>query len=639
MALEPAAIEAVLNELRAYIRHGDKTFAKTAIRAVGRVVELARIVFDRHGASSGNVTRERQAASRIALDALHGLSLVTQVSESKAVVGEAVSVMQSILLGLCVPTILSDGSTFVLEDPNEVRAFAMRRILLLLVSSLSNLQQSYASAVEEEDSDEEEKEESELQKLSVNLKSAALSAALWIVGEWMANASMFGQSAWMHGMENQARAKQELLRLIDSCFPYFKTFEKEQAIHFASKVWLSSAVSNSSSTDVAVCEHILAMGRLDVNPNVKDRARFESCLLQSSIGLKYDKNGMDEQPNNANLNQEQAKAVLLSNKPSPSYLPIEDENNIDLTSFRFGTLSSLVGHQVRGTSTVLPPWAKKNSPMSLREPIEVAKEQVAQNFSEQRNVTGFYDNDDSDSDGDDDSSGSSSSSESGSSSGGSDSHSDSDDDSSSNSSDDDGNGNLTAPVPSGMPMNGNMQNNQIFGLLGTQTSKPVPQPVPQPFNATIPPKASSDDDSSESDSSDSSSSSDESTGMQMPSDAINHTQNGAMMNANPVDGNLLNLMPSNGFAPAPQARATSTMDDFKGLVMNPTNGNNSQPQGIDQERDSSAWIQFVRPELCGGLSVQARYLRGPTKDNELRLRNINPSNVNAVCLQLGFKNT
>jgi len=649
LALEPAAIEAILNELRAYIRHGDKKFAKTAIRAVGRVVELARIVFDRHGASSGNVTRERQAASRIALDALHGLSLVTQVSESKAVVGEAVSVMQSILLGLCSPITLSDGSTFVLEDPNEVRAFAMRRILLLLVSSLSNLQESYTSPVEAEDSDEEEKEESELQKLSVNLNSAALSSALWVVGEWMSNAPMFGQSTWMHGTENQARAKQELLRLIDSCFPYFKTFEKEQAIHFASKVWISSAVSNPSSTDVAICEHILAMGRLDINPNVKDRARFESCLLQASIGLKYDKNGMDEQPNNASLNQEQAKAVLLSNKPSSSYLPIEDKSNIDLASFRFGTLSSLVGHQVRGTSTALPPWAKKNSPMSLREPIEVAKEQVAQNFSEQRNVTGFYDNDDSDSDSDDDSSGSSSSSESGSSSGGSDndsdSDSDSDDESSSSSSDDDGNGNFMATAPPVMPMNGNMQTNQMFDLLGTQKSQPVPQPVSQPisqpFNATIPPTASSDDDSSESDSSDSSSS-DESTDMQMTSNAVKLGQNGATMNANPVDGNLLNLMSSNGFAPVPQARTTSvssTMDDFKGLVMNPTSGNGSQPQGIDQERDSSAWIQFVRPELCGGLSVQARYLRGPTKDNELRLRNINPSNVNAVCLQLGFRNT
>ena len=80
------------------------------------------------------------------------------------------------------------------------------------------------------------------------------------------------------------------------------------------------------------------------------------------------------------------------------------------------------------------------------------------------------------------------------------------------------------------------------------------------------------------------------------------------------------------------------MDDFKGLVMAPITVTNSKPKGINPERDSSAWIQLVRPELCGGLAVNARYLRGPTKENELRMRNINPSNINCVCIQLGFSN-
>ena len=641
LALEPAAIEAVLNELRSYIRHGDRTFSSTAIRAVGRVVELARIVYDRHGASNGNAVGERQAASRVALDALHGLSIVTQVSESKVVVGEAISVMQSILLTLCTSTTLSDGSTFILEDPNEVRTFAMRRILLLLVNSLSNRQKSYMDDDVDDDSDEDEKEVSDLERISIDLNSAALSSALWIVGEWMANAPLFGTSTWMHGSDNKARARQELLRLVDSCFPYFKSFEKEQAIHFASKIWVSCASSTTTaaaSSDVAICEHILAMGRLDVNPNVKDRARFESSLLHTSIGLKYDTNGIDERPSGACLDQEQAIAILLTNKPSSSYLPIEDETNIAQTSFRFGTLSSLVGHQARGASTSLPSWAKKNSSAALREPIEAAKENLAQNFSEpRRQVTGFYDNDkkssDSSSEDSSDSDSSSSSSESSTDSSGSDSDSDSDDDSSS-SEDDNGNGSFIAKAPPLVSTNGGIQNNQLFQPMANQHNASTPQP----FNAnTVSHTASSDDDSSESDDDSSDDSSDESDSV--PTNTMQKFgQKGVIPNPSQEEGNLLGIMSSNGFSPGPVSNNTSSfsaMDDLKGLVMEPVK---VEVRGIDLERDSSAWTQFVRPELCGGLSVQARYIRGPSKENELRLRNIDPSNSNVVCLQLGFSN-
>ena len=58
--------------------------------------------------------------------------------------------------------------------------------------------------------------------------------------------------------------------------------------------------------------------------------------------------------------------------------------------------------------------------------------------------------------------------------------------------------------------------------------------------------------------------------------------------------------------------------------MEPIKNNDPRIQSVDPERDSSAWTQFVRPELCGGLSVQARYLRDSTKENELRMRNIDP---------------
>jgi len=634
LALEPAAIEAVLNELRAYIRHADKNFATIAIRAVGRVVELARIVYDRHGASSGRASRDRQEASRIALDALHGLSVVTQVSESKVVVGEAISVMQTILLSLCTSTTLSDGSPFVLEDPNQVRAFAMRRILLLLVNSLSKRQKSYFGEIAE-DSDEEEKEVSDLESLSIGLNSLALSTSIWIIGEWISNAPLFGTSDWMHGSSNKSRAKQELLRLLVACFPYMKSLEKEQAIHFASKILVSDAsatTTTAESSEAATCEHILAMGRLDTNPNVKDRARFESCLLHTSIGLKFDTNGIEESPNGTSLDKNQATAILLANKPSSSYLPIEDVNSVDLKSFRFGTLSSLVGHQARGACISLPPWAKKNSPMELREPIEVAKEQLAQNFSDRRQITGFYENSDSSSE---DSSDSESTSSSSGSSSTESSESDSDNSSSSSNQNGNGNGNfITNAPPTLVSTRGNIQKNDLFQPVSNQET------LSRPLKPTIVPSTvSSSDESSDSD--DSSDDSSDNNEIKPISNAENFGPKEILPNSTQGVGDLLGTMSTVVAPSVPESHNTlssSTMDDLKGLVMEPIKNNDPRIQSVDPERDSSAWTQFVRPELCGGLSVQARYLRDSTKENELRMRNIDPFNTNAVCVQLEFSN-
>jgi len=294
-----------------------------------------------------------------------------------------------------------------------------------------------------------------------------------------------------------------------------------------------------------------------------------------------------------------------------------------------------VGHQARGASTSLPSWANKNSPSALREPIEAAKEKLAQNFSDpRRQVTGFYDNaeNSSESSSEDSSDSDSSSSSSGSSTDSSGSESGSDDDSSS-SEDDNGNGSFIANAPPLVSTNGGIQNNQLYQPMVNQTNTSIPQP----FKAnTISYTASSDDDSSESDDD----SSDESDSV--PTDTMKKFgQKGVVPNPSREEGNLLGIMSTNGFSPGPGSRNTSSssaMDDLKGLMMEPVKVDDPKIRGIDLERDSSAWTQFVRPELCGGLSVQARYIRGPSKENELRLRNIDPSNSNVVCLQLGFSN-
>jgi hypothetical protein len=587
--------------------------------------------------------KERRIATRIALDALHGLSTLTQASDSKVVVGEAVSVMQSILLLLASSNTLSDGSNVVVEDPNQVQAFALRRILLLLVSSLSNRQMTYIGETNE-DSDEDGKEASDLEKLCIVLPPSALSSALWIVGEWMTDTPSLGVSSWTNGSHNISSARQELVRLVDCCFPNFKAGEKEQVIHFASKVWMSHVSSNMASTsppEIALCEHILAMGRVDVNPDVKDRARFESSLLHACSGLKYDTTGMDERPGATVLDTKKTKAILLANKPSPSYLPIEDDASGGMNSFRFGTLSSLVGHRARGAYISLPQWARKNSPIALREPIEAAKEQLAHNFSDPAQMQtsgetrGFYaednDSDSSNSSSDDsgDSDTSTSSSESSdSSTDNSESDSESNDSSSSSSGNDSDNINLLAPLAS---TNGTVQNDLMFQPMIQQKAVP-----------TVPSAAlsSSDDDSSGSEEDDSS---DESGGI--PStNILNSKATDIMANQSQKEGNLLGMMSSSsGFAPAPAPEArrnskSSAYDDLKGLVMAPIKVDDQKTQKIDVERDSSAWLQLVRPELCGGLSVNARYLRGATKKNELQMRNIDPSKTNVVCIQLQFTN-
>jgi AP-3 complex subunit beta len=653
LALEPAAIEAVLNELRTYIRHGDKAFASSAIRSVGKVAELARVVYDRHGHIHQRTTKERQTANRIALDALYGLAMVTQTSDSKVIVGEAVNVMHNILLLLGSTSIGHRGEIVLVDDPNNVQAFALRRILLLLVNTLSNRRTDLLERNDDDDYDDE-REVSSLALMSLDLPPAALSSALWVMGEWLANTPSFTTSTWTSGKQDIGQVRKELIRLVDRCFSDLDPSTKDEAIHFASKVWISIAMVQSltpslsgSTSEMAVCEHILSMGRVDVNPDVKDRARFESSVFHTAIGLKFDTDGMDERPGSASMTIANARTILLSNKPSPSYLRIEDDATLDMNSFRFGTLSSLVGHRARGTYLPLPNWSKENSPSLLRESIEAAKEQLAPVFMGQSQTTtgphsGFYDEDvkgpkrvdDSD---ESSSSGSSSSSSNSSSSEESDgqnadSESDSDDDSSSESSGAKNDRHTTDPS-----INGSMiQKSHLLQPVLHQNEIPA---VPA-FQSHLSSQASSDDEDSSSDDSDDSTSDDEKYHGDVSSANLVKSNNMAA-SANGNDGNLLGLMAANGFAPVPEvsnSTQSSVLDDLKGLVLAPITIPDQRETAPDMERDSSAWIQLVRPELCGGLSVEARYLRGPTKMHQLQIRNIMQGNPCIVCIQVRFGN-
>lgn len=652
LALEPAAIEAVLNELRTYIRHGDKPFSSAAIRAVGKVAELARVVYDRHGQIHGRAIKGRQTANRIALDALSGLAIVTQTSDSKVVVGEAVVVIHNILLLLGSTNVVSSGETVVVMDPNDVQAFALRRILLLMVNTLSN-RRATDPEKRNEDEEDEEKEASDLALVSLDLPPAALSSSLWVMGEWLAGTPSLSTSSWTRDGQETTKVRQELVRLVDRCFSELDPWTREEGIHFASKVWISIALEQAlspkmsgSSPEIAMCEHILAMGRMDVNTDVKDRARFESSVLHASVGLKFDTDGMDERPGSTGMAIENAKRILLSKKPCPSYLPIDDDATVDMSSFRFGTLSSLVGHRARGTYLPLPNWAKENSPSVLREPIEAAKEQLAPTFmdpSQKRRgaSTGFYGDDDDrkdmgdDIDGSDSSSASSNSSSSEESDGqnaDSESDSDSDDDSTSDDSD-----SKNDPIVPKSSANGASQNNLLLQPMLQQTDIPA---VPA-FRNHLSSQASSDDESSSSDDDDDSSDDENYNGGVTSATLLNFPDRTTQATRFSGEGNLLGTMTASGFAPVPEVSSTaesSVMEDLKGLVISPISVQDPKVSEPDTERDSSAWFQLVRPELCGGLAVTARYLRGPTKEHELQMKNIFPSNPCIVCLQVQFEN-
>jgi hypothetical protein len=497
-----------------------------------------------------------------------------------------------------------------------------------LVQTLSSRVKVDEEEEEGSDDDDDEPEPSELEKITLELPPKAVASALSMVGDWLSNINTATLSLQSVDGNAKSNMRLELVRLLVRAFPDLDSNEKEQGIHLASKFLVSSAsgVAPSSAKEVAGCEHVLSMGRVDVNPDVKDRARFESAIMHVTVGLKHDTDALELSPSigGGDITMENAKRMLLDRKPCPSFLPVEDDETVDKKSFRFGSLSSLVGHRARAYIS-LPGWAEKNSPKALRDPVEAAKEQVAPTFTEQPGASGFYDGDVGNSSSSDDNSSSSSSESSDGQNADSESESDSSDDSSTSSGEPSGGVNLLGGQASGM------QNN----LLGTHPMQPMvqaaPAPVPimQPYVTTT---ASSGDDDSSSSNSSSSYSSDS-------SEEYNGDVSSANIHSKSADGNLLGMggMASSGASTLTNG-SSSAMDDLKGLVMAPLVVDESQGADPNIENDSGAWIELVRPALCAGLSVRGRYLRGPTRKREAQLKGLDPDSPNVVCLQVQFAN-
>ena len=607
LALDPMSIKAVLEELRSYVRHGDREFACAAVRAVGRVVELARIVHDRHGQAQGRVAEERRQANTVALNALAGLLTLTQTSERSVLVGQAVIVMQQIL------ALLKDDGQLV-EDPLNVQDRVRNRVLLLEVYTLSK-RLPIESEMENNKEDDSDDEDSPLmdrlgQLVSVVLPPPASASAIWLLGESLAST----QTQW------NGRIRAEFLRLLARCFPDLDGSEKEQAIHMASKVLVSSVVDSSTAP---ICEQLLSMGRMDVVPDVRDRARFESHLIEASnTVLQHDRENLEALPASASLNKPNAIQILLSTKPQPSSLPLEKSNShaTESDAFRFGTLSSLVGHRARSAYIALPPWATEDSSSDLRKPkkreVGTGTGGYANGSTPTELPSGrFYDEESSGSTSDSSSS-SSSSSDSSSESSDSESESDRSNKASSTPAALDVFASSTAPAPVALTRVGNVE---------TASDSSA--------------SSSSGDDDDDDDDDDGYSSSSEDSSSERDS---SHVATGNLVNMGDSSEQppVVDMFGSSSLSRATSQGGSSAADDLKGLVMAPiVVDQDAKPKDPNFDRDSGSWTQIVRPEHSGGLSVQIRVLRGVTKARQAQLMNLPDASPKVVCIQFRFSNT
>eukprot|EP00985_Skeletonema_marinoi_P021036 scaffold12689_cov97-Skeletonema_marinoi.AAC.2 len=611
LCIDPSAIDAVLSELRSYVRHNDKSFACAAIIAVGKVAELARIVYDRRAFTGGiDADAARDESNSIALGCLSGLVTLSEFSKNDQVVGECIATIQRLLAQLWskdggFSTGGGEANIKVLKDPALIQERVLKRLLLILIRSISE---------QDEEPDEEETNPNRLEDRAVAVPPPATASLLWTIGEWL---TMSAQTlTWNMDSASKSKIRVEVLRMLAKAFSQLDAQIKLQALHLASKVFLmnKSDHGSSSAEENALSEFILAMGRADVMQDVRDRARYESNVLHLTAGLNGDTSMLQQRPSSNCMSVEKARKMLLDRKPTATSLPLDGKefgsakNEIDI--FRFGSLSSIVGSKAGGSSLPLPDWALVNSSSSLRDPEVLRQKKAAEDEAD------LYD---------DSSSGSSSSDDDTSSSDSSSSSDDSSDESSDSEEEEE------EEIVS-----------DIFVESNGLAAKPIPAST-QVSNDLLPSMINEEEDDS---SSSASSSSDDSSDSDSDSDD-NLKGETAVQNQTVVEGTLFDL-PADTInttqPPEPQyvkgaSTGSSVASGLEGLVMSPLVVNKSdanEPSNIDD--DSGLWKPLVRPELSGGLSVKLRFIFGQSRAKEVATLGLDPSNPSTVCLQAHIEN-
>jgi AP-3 complex subunit beta len=569
LALDPPSIETVLTELRQYLQwwhpqdddEQEVEFVVAAVAAVGRVAELAQICYGRQGRGS--------EANVIVLNCLFGLVTVSLVIQDSRIVGQAVVVMYRIL------KLLQPGSNIV-PDPNRVRAAATQRITLLLYNTLTRLCEVSESEGneddDEDDSDDDDDDDDQADVLkkwantTIVLPPSASAAAM----HWMAEILVVDSNNNSHDcvLQNHLTIRREMARLLTRSFLDLEEVEKEQAMYFAFRL-LQNA--DSSETERRLSERILGLGRVDASPNIRDRARTFSNWAHVSVGLQFDREAFDEPSFPSRIDKERMKTSSQGRTCYPSYLPFEKEDD-----YRFGSLSSLMGHKAHESYRPLPDWAAENSPASLREepPPNVngnAKDMLYRNEETSTDSSESQEYED----------GSSSEDDEGDSSSESDSEeSFSDDDTDSDSSNDESGAGVkpnNGIAPSeGILLSPLVAGNSSFGTL-----------------------------------------------VDLSKGSGSENQSGKLLSFHPQAGIGVNS-------------AASIINDLRGIVLEPSPASaDEEPNG---SRDFGEWFSIVRPEHSGGLSVRARYVRGQTKSRHAASIGLLAGSPSLVCMEFLFDN-
>ena len=600
LALEPKSINDILHEIRTYVRHDDKKFVCAAIQAIGRIAEISKIVYER-------VIPDKQLAQNqsdaIGFNCLYGLIALTRSSSNTMVIGQCVIVMTHIFSSLQIM-----NPNKIIQDPNNVKTDVIQRIMFLLVQSLE--------FIDGKEPDENWNEYGDGHVLPTD----AMACSLWLIGEWFISTNT---EIWKIDKNEKDQMNQEILRLLTRSFTDFESLVKLQAIHYASKMLLLSNATQYSS----LSSHILAQGRLDINPDIRDRARFESSLLSilvPTLLLDFDdtnKSNGKAKPMHA---ADQTKQLLLSIKPPSTVLPLEkDKNNDKEEVFRFGTLSSLVHHRAGEAYLALPPWATVNSDSSLRDPVKEPHKPLE---TKQESVRGFYGDDFSNSGSE--STSDESSDESTDESSDDDSTSEEDSESSEDESTEESESS-ESESDSESENETEIENNKITKSFENAQKLKLPSSVTKSMVDESSEDGSASSNETESDeSSDDESSDDESLYLPDSNNSL------LPMPINVMSKNLTSI-------PSPSMTSkivNSPTDDLSGLIMAPLvidKKEDSKPSDIDS--DSGQWYHLVKPELAGGLLLDARYVRGETRKRELNVagQEINDS---VVLVQLKFEN-
>jgi AP-3 complex subunit beta len=600
LALEPKAIQAVLSELRTYISHEDKVFVCASIQAVGRIVEISRVVYGREGQRAANARKARNESNEIALNCLHGLITLSECSDNVVVVEECVKVMQ-LILSLIFSSSSAKSKSGVekvddcIEDPNNIQVMAVRKLVLLVIRCLTTVKENHEG--ESEQNEKYSKENIDFNALkdrTIILPSKAIAPAIWVISEWLAQSRPLTLSMASNN-DQRIILLSEILRLLAVTFIDLDACVKVHAIHFVSKTLVQHRQLNSSDISI-LCEHILTLGRVDSNPDVRDRARHESNLLHMCLGLTLDADSSplsekDKMPLHV------AEAMLLGTKSTPSWLPIDAQAEDLPHMFRFGTLSNMVSHNAGTTYMQLPPWSEMDSPSVLRDPSQQTKihDSKVNQIIENRTISkaAAYSSSETD-----DSSEEESSSEGGSSSDENATESSyetsSDSDASTSSEDDDSHNGRVNTMSISYPNSSAGFASMGDGDILYKSDRILTEPSVNAYDITL--RRSN------------------------PSSFDEH--------ATANESNVLDKSTS---------KRETLIDEFDGLVMPPVILQSSVTD-TNIALDTSAWTPLLRHEIAGGLSVMIRSVRGLNRDRALKLAFLNAENPAILCFDLKLEN-